>query len=327
MNKKRWAAVIVAVIILLVSSMTKAPKEIVSKESENIVKDFFDSYALDGIVEEIVEPGGKDRIAIIPIIGTIQDSSAKAGSYNHQVVLEEIEMVRNDPSIKALMIYMDSPGGYVYHSAEVKDRLDQLKAETGIPIYTSMASLGASGGYWISMASDKIFAAEQTVTGSIGVLSGGINLSQWLNEHGIYDETFRSGEMKDAGSMTKPMTENQREYLQENVNRIYEKFVDVVAKGRKMDKATVRKLADGRVYDGEQAKELNLVDEIGYLDEALIDLKANHDLQNATVFQYIYKGNPFTNMLSIINSKNYNPLTEMKNSSAPLLFYGGMLYE
>jgi protease-4 len=192
---------------------------------------------------------------------------------------------------------VNSPGGGVYESAQLRDRLVLLRKERKIPVYVVMESVAASGGYYISAEADKIFASAETVTGSIGVIMTGLNYSGLMEKYGIKDNTIKSGEYKDIGSSTRAWTENDAKILQELVDSSYNRFVDIVAKGRKMEKSKALEIADGRIYDGIQAKKVGLVDEIGYFEDALDRLMADNKLEDAQVFVYTDNSMNFFNII------------------------------
>lgn len=180
---------------------------------------------------------------------------------------------------------MNSPGGGVYESAEIAREMKKIK-EIGIPVYVSMKNTAASGGYYVSAGADKIFATDETVTGSIGVIMSGLNYSGLLDKLGIEDSTYKSGALKDMGSSTRAATDEDKKVLQTYVDNAYGRFVSIVADGRGMSEEAVRKIADGRIYDGQQAVENGLVDEIGFPEDAFAALEADQGLEDAEIFEY-----------------------------------------
>jgi protease-4 len=149
------------------------------------------------------------------------------------------------------------------------EAVKKFRKESGKKVVVSMSSVAASGGYYVACAADRIFANPGSITGSIGVIAEWFNygeLLQWAKTESI---VIKSGEMKDAGSPTRPLTEAERAYFQSLIDNMYNQFVSAVADGRKMDAGLVRKLADGRVYTGQEAKNIGLVDELGTLQDAV----------------------------------------------------------
>lgn len=286
-NAKRGIAIGIAIVLLIVSLSMKMLIDHSPKNSG-----FWKDILTDTMTEHRIHEGQSEkRIAVIFIDGVISASSesglfAPVVGYNHAFTLRQIEKVKDDSSVQGLIISVNSPGGGTFESAQIKDALQKLQDERQIPVYVSMQQVAASGGYYISAYADKIFASEETLTGSIGVIMSGKNLSGLYEKIGIEENTIKSGEFKDIGSDARPMTEKDREILQNMINLSYERFVKVVSEGRGIDIAKAKKLADGRIYDGSQARQNGLVDEIGYLEDAINDMKIDHALEDSEVFYY-----------------------------------------
>lgn len=202
----------------------------------------------------------EDHIAVLYIEGTIGDSDE---NYNQQYILENIDSMIENDSNEGLMLYVDTPGGGVYESDEVYLKIREYQKETKRPVYAYFASQATSGGYYISAPSDKILANRNCWTGSIGVTMGTIyDISGLLEKYGIKSESITSGPNKAMGSLTEPMTDQQREIWQSMVDEAYDQFVGIVADGRKLDESYVRSIADGRIYTAKQAKANKLVDDV-----------------------------------------------------------------
>ncbi|MCD6281671.1 MAG: signal peptide peptidase SppA [Deltaproteobacteria bacterium] len=197
-------------------------------------------------------------IGIIEIKGPIMDASE---------TLDTIDNYEKDNAVRAVIIRIDSPGGKIGPSQEIYSRL--LKLNKVKPVVASMSSMAASGGYYIALASRCIYALPGTITGSIGVLIQFVDISKGLNKLGINAETITGGKLKDAGSPFRPLTKPERAYFKAIIDDLHEQFMEVVSKGRKLPMKDVKKLADGRVFTGRQAKKLGLIDRIGGLDEAI----------------------------------------------------------
>lgn len=290
MNKRRWVAVAIAAGLFLfaaVTAMTGPTKE----EQEQVLSGINGLlYGTNEMGETIIEEGSSDsRIVEISVDGTIADSGESGlfstETYNHQDFLQQLKAIQEDSTIKGILLEVNSPGGGVYESAEIAKEMKKIK-ELGIPYYVSMKNMAASGGYYISAGAEKIFATDETVTGSIGVIMSGINYAGLFEKLGIEDQTYKSGALKDMGSAQRKPTEADNKVLQSFVDSAYGRFVKVVAEGRGMSEEAVRKLADGRIYDGAQAKENGLIDALGFPEDALAQLKKDHDLENAEVFSY-----------------------------------------
>ena len=224
----------------------------------------------------------------------------------------------------------------MYESAEIAKEFTKIK-KLNIPVYVSMKNMAASGGYYISAAADKIFATDETVTGSIGVIMSGVNYSGLMEKLGITDQTYKSGALKDMGSATRKPTEKDKEVLQTYVNNAYDRFVKVVATGRHMSEDAVRKIADGRIYDGAQAKTIGLVDEIGFPEDTLAALKKDKKLEDAQVIEYTVGDTGFYSswlgskvaqwqgLAPSESSKVLHLFESLGNAQAPkpLYYYGG----
>jgi protease-4 len=298
MNTKRWIAVGVAAVLFFSSVLMSI---VSSFFTESKLDSFFSSFGeqFDAVSNIIQEGDSFNRIAVLDIYGVIEQTENDffTTGYSHQDILDNIDSIRDDDTVKALIMRVNSPGGGVYESAQLRDRLVLLRKERKIPVYVVMESVAASGGYYISAEADKIFASAETVTGSIGVIMTGLNYSGLMEKYGIKDNTIKSGEYKDIGSSTRAWTENDAKILQELVDSSYNRFVDIVAKGRKMEKSKALEIADGRIYDGIQAKKVGLVDEIGYFEDALDRLMTDNKLEDAQVFVYTDNSMNFFNII------------------------------
>lgn len=216
----------------------------------------------------------EDAIGVIYVEGPIVGGSGGTGIFGERSsagsedLMNQLKEAREDTSIKAVLIRINSPGGSAPASQEIGDEIDALK-NAGKKVVVSMGDVAASGGYWLAAKADKIIANPATMTGSIGVIMEAQNYEGLFGKLGIGTETIKSGPHKDIGSPNRPMTVEERQILQEMVNDIYEQFLDVVASGRKMDREKVRQLADGRIFTGRQAKKLGLVDELGNYNYAI----------------------------------------------------------
>lgn len=217
-----------------------------------------------------------DGIGLIYVEGVISGAREEAGLFNGaasgQSLMEQLKRAREDDNVKAVLIRINSPGGSSAASQEVGEEVDKLR-RSGKKVVASMGDVAASGGYWIAAKCDRIVANPSSMTGSIGVIMDLQNLQELFDKIGVTPQTIKSGPYKDIGTMNRPLTPSERAILQAMVDDIYSQFVDVVAKGRKMERRKVLELADGRVFTGRQAKANGLVDELGNFYDA-IDLTA-----------------------------------------------------
>ena len=193
---------------------------------------------------------------------------------------------------------LNSPGGGVTASDEMHQSILDFKRSSGKPVVVSMGDVAASGGYYISTAADKIVANQTTLTGSLGVIFTLTDISGLANKYGVDQEVIKSGEFKDMGSSFRDLTPEERQILQSIVNEAYDKFVNVIVQGRNLPEGRVREIADGRVYSGEQAKKLGLVDSFGGLDESAGIARKLAGIQEATVVRYVQRPSFFETLLA-----------------------------
>lgn len=334
MNAKRWVALALVAGLLLVSGLVKITTSLLAADQET-KPSFIDSLLADEDTfdEKTLEEGDGDAgIAVLSVDGTIQDTgeaSSLFGSsgYNHAAFMKQLKQIEADKSVKGILMYVNSPGGGVMESAQIRDKLLEIKKKRKLPVYVSMGSMAASGGYYISTAADKIFASKETLTGSLGVIMQGYDYSGLMKKVGISDNTIKSGAHKDIMSSSRPMTKEEKKIMQQMINDSYDEFVNVIATGRHMSKEKVRKIADGRVYDGRQAKKIGLIDQFGYKEDAIRALKKEKGLQDADVFEYQQTGgieSLFSASVKGIVSPNAELLSFLKmsgNISAPKMMY------
>jgi protease-4 len=237
--------------------------------------------------EQIVEGSGLDRIVIIDIAGTIGAGGGGllSGGLTQEDILSQIKQATEDSFVKAVVLRVDSPGGGVVASNEIHAQLLKLR-EAEKRLVVSMGSTAASGGYYVATPAERIYANPDTLTGSLGVILSLVNYEEAFEKIGVESVVYKSGELKDIGSPTRPATPEEQEVLQSVVDDAYQGFVDVIAEGRNMPRERVVELADGRVYTGKQALELGLVDALGNLDEAIAGAKELAGLEEATVVRY-----------------------------------------
>lgn len=291
MNGKRWAALGIAAALFFISVVINFLSAFAFKGLETDITDFM-AAAEQPFTEEVVNPGSElKKIVILDVDGVIQDTGEsgslfQSSGYNHQSFIKKLNYLKDDDSVKGVIIRVNSPGGGVVESAEIHDKLKEIQSKAKKPVYISMGSMAASGGYYISTAAKKIYASPETLTGSLGVIMEGINYKGLADKYGVDFVTIKSGKYKDIMSPTREMTEEERQILQKMIDNSYEGFVNVISEGRKMSADQVKQLADGRVYDGKQAKELNLIDEFGYLDDVISEMKKDEKLKGAKVVRY-----------------------------------------
>ncbi len=204
--------------------------------------------------------GTGNVVGVVEVKGIILDS---------QETIRQLRECDKNDRVKAVVLRIDSPGGVVGPSQEIHEEVKKLAARKKVVV--SMGSLAASGGYYIAAPATLIYANPGTITGSIGVILKLSNLQELLDKVGVKSITIKTGKFKDIGSATRPMTEEDRALLQGVIESSYGQFVRAVAQGRKLPEVQVRQLADGRIFTGEQALALKLVDKLGNLPDALAE--------------------------------------------------------
>jgi protease-4 len=205
---------------------------------------------------------GRDAVAVVTVKGVIGDS---------RDTVRTLDRLAKNSGVRAVVLRVDSPGGSVAPSQEIYDALGRLKAKK--PVVASLGNLAASGGYYIASACDAVVASPGTLTGSIGVIMQVGNVMELLKKVGLEGITIKAGKFKDIGSPTRSMTDEERKILENLLSNVHEQFIAAVATGRKLPIEDIRKIADGRIYSGQQALDLHLVDQLGGLREA-VDLAA-----------------------------------------------------
>ncbi|MFD6438620.1 signal peptide peptidase SppA [Peribacillus sp. NPDC060186] len=288
MNGKRWAALGIAAVLFLVSIVVGTATTVFTADTENLIDELFASDS--EFYEEVIE--GEDFsnvIAVFDVEGTIQDtgeaSLLSSATYNHRAFMDKLKMAEENEDIKGIILRVNSPGGGVVESAEIYEKILDIK-KVKKPVYVSMGSMAASGGYYISAPADKIYASPETMTGSLGVIMQGYNYEKLAKKYGVEFETIKSGPHKDIMSPTREMTGEEREILQDMIDNSYDQFVKIIADGRGMTEKEVRKIADGRIYDGRQAKENHLIDDFGHLDDVIAAMKTDIGKEDAQVIRY-----------------------------------------
>jgi len=199
-----------------------------------------------------------DKVAVLRVEDVILDS---------QIYLESIETITKDDNVKAVVVRIDSPGGSVGPSQEIFSELKKLGEK--LPIVASIGGVGASGGYYIACAAEKIYANPGAITGSIGVIAQFANYEKLLNWAKVDVEVIKSGKYKDVGSPFREMNEADKQYIQDLIDNVYEQFKSAVADSRDLNTKQIDKVADGKIYTGEQALNLKLIDELGTINDAI----------------------------------------------------------
>lgn len=212
------------------------------------------------------------EVGLVRLEGTIVDGRSGSGFFSavagSETINEQLREARNDPRIRAVVLRINSPGGSAAASQEIAAAVQALRRE-GKVVVASMGDVAASGAYWVASQADRIVAAPATLTGSIGVIMQVQNVRELFDKLGIDVEVIKSGPHKDMGAGLRDLTPEERQLFQSMVDDIYEQFVQVVSKGRRMPRDKVLAVADGSIFTGRQALKYGLVDELGDFETAL----------------------------------------------------------
>ncbi|MFQ2194101.1 signal peptide peptidase SppA [Aeromonas jandaei] len=231
-------------------------------------------------IPEQYPQSGKDEVGLVIASGAIMDGVQPTGTIGGDTLSDLLADARRDDKVKAVVLRVDSPGGSAFAAEQIRAELLALK-QAGKPVVVSMGSYAASGGYWISADADKIFASPTTLTGSIGVFGMFATIDKALSQYGVHTDGVGTTDYVGVG-LTRALPEHVGQAIQLNVEDTYQRFVGLVSKGRGLSPEEAEKAAEGRVWTGEDAKELGLVDEFGNLNDAI---KAAAELANLKEWQ------------------------------------------
>ena len=248
------------------------------------LEEYISKLAVDPKPKKDKSEKEKDKIAVIYAEGTInyfEDSKKINEIITPEKIQKELAIAEKSDDIKGVVIRVNSPGGSALASDIIYNSIKNLTK----PVYISMGGVAASGGYYISAAGDKIYADKETLTGSIGVITMIPNVSEFLKKAEINYSVISKGKYSDMGSLVRDLTEDEKDKIRASSLKVYEEFVDRVAEGRNMTREEVLKSAEGRVWLGEEAKKIGLVDEIGGIEKAVGDLALSLGLEDYKVVE------------------------------------------
>jgi len=316
MNRRRWAILIVSS-LLITSAII-----LVFRSSEWVAVPGSGQWE-----ETVVSAGqGQTRVAQLFVEGPITNSAGLFSSgFLAGDFISQLNQVKEDPTIKGLVIRVNSPGGSVVVSDDMHNKIVDVQ-QAGKKVVISMGEVAASGGYYIAAPADYIFASPLTITGSLGVIFSIPNYQEAAQKIGYYEETITSGNYKDIGNPLRPMKESEKDIYRSLVDEAYARFVEVIATGRDMSKSDVMKIADGRVYSGRQAKDLGLIDAFGTLEAATAYTQEAVGTPDAQVIRYTA---PFTfaSLLTSVRQQQPSLVSEALIKAFPELFVeSGLLY-
>jgi protease-4 len=287
----KWAkwVVIPVVIILFFGGLVAA-----------VVRGFVGVGGGGGVGEGVIEKGtSQDKIAVIQISGDIVSAvDPNVGGASSAAIIEQLDQAADDSDIKGVILDLNTPGGSVVGSDEIYRRVQEFRKK-GKPVVALMEEVAASGGYYIAAAADKIIANPATITGSIGVIAILPNVTQAEDKIGVHAVILKSGPFKDAGSPFRDMTPDEHAIFQKMIDEAYHQFVAAVADGRHMDESKVTQLADGRIYTGNQAAALGLIDLLGDRTTAFTEAKNLATAPNASIVRYEHRTGLLKSLLGI----------------------------
>lgn len=271
-------------------------------------------------------------VGIVNVQGVIMDTNTSSifdsAAYNHKNTLKYIDDMINSSYNKGILLYVNSPGGGVYESDELYLKLKEYTETTERPVWAYMGSTAASGGFYISMASEKVYANRNTMTGSIGVIMSSVNYKELMDKIGVKTVLFTSGANKSMGNPGVDLTDEQRQIFQSIVDESYNQFLEVVSQGRGIDKDTLKPIADGRIYTANQALNLNLIDGVKTYNET-VEMFKERIGENVEIFTPKNSFSEFSSIFSLLGKKEeiseIDAITEFLNTSGkgvPMYYEG-----
>ena len=256
--------------------------------------------------ERVVEGEGPGKVLLIDISGVLSyEEKNREGTFREEVnlvarVKEELSKAEKDDEIKALVLRIQSPGGTVNASDLIHHEIEEFKKDQNVVVVACFLGIATSGGYYIATAADHIVAQPTTLTGSIGTIALKFDVEGLMEKVGVAEETVKSGDKKDMWSPFRPATKEEKKIFQNIIDEYQDKFLEVVRAGRKnMTEADLAKVYDGRVFSGIQAFKLRLVDQLGYLSDAVQWAKSAVGMERAKVVMYHRPGTYVDNIYSM----------------------------
>jgi protease-4 len=252
----------------------------------------------------------KEAIGVIEVKGVIVES---------EKIIENLVAFRENEKIKGIVLRVDSPGGTVGASQEIYEEVRRTSDVK--PVVASMASVAASGGLYVSLAARKIMANPGTITGSMGVIFKFANLEGLFEKIGYRSEVIKSGELKDIGSSSRPMTEQERLMLQGLIDVVHDQFVQAAVQSRSLPEEDVRKVADGRIFSGQQAMEYGLVDQLGNFSDAVLLAASLAGMKHEGMPPLVYPSKDDFSFLRLLTGEKNESLFRQTVGSGPVLVY------
>jgi protease-4 len=255
----RWLGVLTALLVLAAGCVT-------------VKVSLFEEPA--PLKEKTISGYGREKILLMDVSGVVLEGPHRilgltSGVTSPSRIKEELEKASQDDRIKAVVLKINSPGGTVSAADVILHEIKEFKAKKGVPVMVCLQGLAASGGYYVAQAGDTIIAYPTCITGSIGVIAMKFNLQGLMSKVGVGEDVVKSGKWKDFWSPFRPASPQEKEMMQHIIDDFYRDFVNVVAQGRKLSLKQTLAVADGRIFTASQARDLGLVDQLGYLDDAI----------------------------------------------------------
>lgn len=251
--------------------------------------------------ETYISGKGDDKIVVVPLRGIILNAvdplTGRGETITPEAVSRILRHLKEDDKVKAVIFDLDSPGGSAVASDRIYEAIVDFRAQSKKPIITLMGDTVASGGYYISAATDRIIANQATITGSIGVIASNYKLIQLFDKLGIKPEVYKKGQYKDILSNVRETTDEEKIMIDAILDDAYTLFLDRVAQGRQMEDVKVKQLANGRIYSGREAMTVGLVDSLGNLEKAITEGKRLAHIKDARVVR-LESSNLFNQLFS-----------------------------
>ena len=284
--------------------------------------------------EKLLEGKGKPKILLVDLDGVIsfKDETGyldlKTKPSKVAFFREALRKAETDSDIAGVIIRINSPGGTVAASDAIYHEIMNFRQKQKVPVYAYITELGASGAYYVASASDSIIASPAAITGSIGVIAMKISIEGLLSKIGVSDETYKSGPKKDFWSPFHPSTPEEKKMLQDIIDRLYSRFVEVVCANRKrvLTEKEVRTLADGRVLVAGQALDSGLIDKVAYLDETIAAMEKALNIGQARVITYVRAGTFKSNIYSGVPPTGQQTINLISISGDTLSLFPGVQF-
>ncbi|MEX2206517.1 MAG: signal peptide peptidase SppA [Myxococcota bacterium] len=292
------------------------------------------AFGSAGELEESIVLGTTGpKIALIEVTGVITEEEERARisiSQRPNIVVETknaLDRAADDPDVAGVLLRINTPGGSVSASDTIHHEIEAWKSEQKRPVVAYLNGLATSGGYYVAMASDRVVSHPTAVTGSIGVVMPGLSIEGLMEKYGVADQTLTSGPYKDAGSLLRDMTPEERTQLSSVISDLFARFEDVVAKGRPgLTREKIASLSDGRVYSAQQALDAGLVDQLGYLEDAVAEVEKAANISESRVVVYHRSNQTRENIYSrtpnvAVQVTDVNLLPIRRSELAPGFYY------